>query len=114
MGNCQNEAPFFGTLNSRCRIILGTPKGTIILTNTHMDPTKLGFPGQGFLIRFLHYAILPCRFCLCCIQGGFLGTLSWALEYHTFILSWDLLLKGNQYQINVYTFFSLVTSKPSI
>ena len=26
-----------GTLNSRCRIIIGTQKGTIFLTTTHMD-----------------------------------------------------------------------------
>ena len=27
--------PFMGTVNNRCRIIIGTPKGTIILTTTH-------------------------------------------------------------------------------
>ena len=27
-----------GTLNNRCRIIIGTEKGTIILTTTHRDP----------------------------------------------------------------------------
>ena len=32
-------APFLGTLNNRCRIIIGTQKGTIILTTTHMLPT---------------------------------------------------------------------------
>ena len=36
MGGCQNYGPFLGTLNIRCRIIIGTPKGTIILTATHM------------------------------------------------------------------------------
>ena len=36
MGSCQNRGPFLGTLNNRCRIILGTQKGTIILTTTHM------------------------------------------------------------------------------
>ena len=31
VGSCQNYGPFFwGTLNSRCRTILGTQKGTII------------------------------------------------------------------------------------
>ena len=29
-------APFGGTLNNRCRIIIGTPKGTIILTTTQV------------------------------------------------------------------------------
>ena len=35
MGGCQNSCPFLGTLNIRCRIIIGTQKGTIILTTTH-------------------------------------------------------------------------------
>ena len=26
MGSCQNEGPFLGTINSRCRILLRTPK----------------------------------------------------------------------------------------
>ena len=38
--------------------------------------------------------------------------MKWALEYHTLILFWDLLLKENQLN-KVYTCFSLVTSKPS-
>ena len=37
MGGCQNYGPFLGTLNIRCRIIIGTQKGTIILTTTHVD-----------------------------------------------------------------------------
>ena len=32
MGGCQNSGPFLGTLNIRCRIIIGIQKGTIILT----------------------------------------------------------------------------------
>ena len=36
MGSCQNYGPFLGTLNNRCRIIIGTQKGTLILTTTHM------------------------------------------------------------------------------
>ena len=36
MGGCQNYGPFWGSLNNRCRIIIGTQKGTIILTTTHM------------------------------------------------------------------------------
>ena len=35
-GSCQNYGPFLGPLNIRCRIIIGTQKGTIILTITHM------------------------------------------------------------------------------
>ena len=36
MGGCQNYGSFLGTLNIRCRIIIGTQKGTIILTTTHI------------------------------------------------------------------------------
>ena len=36
MGGCQNYGPFLGTLNIRCRTIMGTQKGTIILTTTHI------------------------------------------------------------------------------
>ena len=35
MGGCQNYGPFLGTLNIRCRIIIGIQKGTRILTTTH-------------------------------------------------------------------------------
>ena len=37
LGACQNYGPFLGTLNIRCRIIIGTQKGTIILTSTHLN-----------------------------------------------------------------------------
>ena len=36
MGGCQNYGPLLGPLNTRCRIILRTQKGTIILTTTYM------------------------------------------------------------------------------
>ena len=36
VGGCQNYDPFWGTLNIRCRIIIGIQKGTIILTTTHV------------------------------------------------------------------------------
>ena len=36
MGGCQNYGPFLGTLNIRCRIIIGIQKWTIILTTTHI------------------------------------------------------------------------------
>ena len=42
MGGCQNYGPRLGTLNTRCRIIIGMQKGTIILTTTPIitfDPT---------------------------------------------------------------------------
>ena len=36
MGGCQNYGPLFGTLNIRCRMIIRTQQGTLILTTTHM------------------------------------------------------------------------------
>ena len=36
LGGCHNYDPFLGTLNIRGRIIIGTLKGTIILTTTHL------------------------------------------------------------------------------
>ena len=42
MGGCQNYGPFLGTLNIRCRIIIGTQKGTIILTTTQISPGEVG------------------------------------------------------------------------
>ena len=36
MASCENRGPFLGTLNNRCRIILGTPKGTINFDNHSM------------------------------------------------------------------------------
>ena len=38
-GGCQNEGPFLGTLNIRCRIILRAQTGTLILTTTHIHTT---------------------------------------------------------------------------
>ena len=40
-GDCQNCGPFLGTLNIRCRIIIGIQKGSIILTTTQMSPDWL-------------------------------------------------------------------------
>ena len=36
MCGCQNYDPFLGTLNIRCRIIVGIQKKAIILTTTHL------------------------------------------------------------------------------
>ena len=41
MGGCQNYGAFLSTLNIRCRNILGTQKGTIILTTTHICNVNL-------------------------------------------------------------------------
>ena len=48
MGGCQDYGPFLGTLNIRCRIIIGTQKGTIILTTTHIG-NYLGPYGRATL-----------------------------------------------------------------
>ena len=38
MGGCPNSGAFLGgTLNIRCRIIIGIQKGPIILTTTHIE-----------------------------------------------------------------------------
>ena len=49
MGGCQNCGPFLGTRNIRCRIIIGTQKGTIILTSMHIPELR----GIG-LLEFTH------------------------------------------------------------
>ena len=36
MGGCQNYGPLLGPLNTKCRIIKRTQKGTIVLTTTHI------------------------------------------------------------------------------
>ena len=36
MGGCQNHGPLVGLLNTRCRIVVGTQKGTIVLTTTNV------------------------------------------------------------------------------
>ena len=36
MCGCQNYGPFLGTLNIRCRILVGIQKGARILTTTHI------------------------------------------------------------------------------
>ena len=41
VGGCQNYGPFLGALNIRRRTIIGTQKGTIILTTTHMQTPAL-------------------------------------------------------------------------
>ena len=64
VGGCQNYDPFLGTLNIRCRIIIGIQKGTIISTTTHVPRKKACFPtlalvsllpkGLGFCSRTLN------------------------------------------------------------
>ena len=40
LGGCQNYGPVLCTLNIRCRIIIRTQKGTIILTSTHLKDSS--------------------------------------------------------------------------
>ena len=54
MGGCQNYGPFLGTLNNRCRIIIGNQKGTSILTATHI------YIYRGQIIRMGLKRWLPC------------------------------------------------------
>ena len=61
--------PFLGTLNNRCRIIIGTQKGTIILTTTHfalryragdfqfLGAPKFGPCGQLLCVCFLGFGV---------------------------------------------------------
>ena len=51
MGGCQSYGPFLGTLTNRCRIIIGTQKGTLILTTTQMRGLRLGEPDLGLWVR---------------------------------------------------------------
>ena len=37
MGSNQNYGPFLGPLDTKCRIIFRSQKGSIILTTTHID-----------------------------------------------------------------------------
>ena len=43
-------SPFLGTLNIRCRIIIGIQKGATILTTTHLRFPKIG----GYHLRGPH------------------------------------------------------------
>ena len=47
MGGCQNYGPLLGPLNTWCRIIIGTHKGSIILTTTHMYYPTVNGRGQS-------------------------------------------------------------------
>ena len=57
-GWLSNYGPFLGTLNIRCRTIIGIQKGTIILTTAHV------------------YMYFNCRECCltgCCLESGLPG-----------------------------------------
>ena len=54
MGSCPNYGPFLGTLNIRGRIIIGTQKGTIILTTSH-----IGFRDNGKKMEAPRRSLIP-------------------------------------------------------
>ena len=66
MGGCQNCGPFWGTLNDRCRIIIGTQKGTIILTTTYMVLMKFLGGLLGSVLGYEGSATVLCGF----LDGG--------------------------------------------
>ena len=51
IGGCQNYGPFLGTLNIRCRILIGIQKGTISLTTTHIGEYYRGCKGGYYEFR---------------------------------------------------------------
>ena len=47
MGGCQNYGPLLGHPNTRCRIMIRSPKGTIIFTTTHIWIWRAQASGGG-------------------------------------------------------------------
>ena len=78
MGGCQNCGPFLGTLNIRCRIIIGIRKGAIVLTTaqTWGCTGVLRIEGRG-----LRYQIRASGYRIRClnVKEAYKGKLS--LEY---------------------------------
>ena len=62
MGSCQNLGPFLGTLNNRCRIIIGAQKGTLIL-DPNFGNHPHGCGGEPAKIHSLSRTCIPteCR-----------------------------------------------------
>ena len=78
MGGCQNYGPFLGTLNIRCRSILRTQKGTIILTATQVG---LGVRGLGLSPDLaVGHEYRTCRDQVCASQANNAGSRSWDLH----------------------------------
>ena len=68
MGGCQNCGPLLGPLNTGCRIILRTQKGSMILTTTHIPQSKnfwlysavsVGFYGRDCAFRNWLWSVIP-------------------------------------------------------
>ena len=60
MGSCQNYGPFLGTLHNRCRIMIGSQKGTIILTSTHIYHILYSISYYLLYGTRLYYILLFC------------------------------------------------------
>ena len=73
---CQNCGPFLGTLNIRCRIIIGIQKGTIILTTTQVASASL--PGVLYSStsrkKKMHWSLSKPCFGVLCRQGLSFGS----------------------------------------
>ena len=57
MGGCENYGPFLGTLNIRCRIIIGIQIGAIKLTATHISRYRK-CTGLGLRVYRLYVTML--------------------------------------------------------
>ena len=57
MGGCQNYDPVLGTLNIRCRTIIGIQKGPVILTTTHIRGGLCDSSGEGMGCARLIYSL---------------------------------------------------------
>ena len=59
LGGCQNYGPFLVTLNTRCSIVIGTQKGTIILSTTHIVDYYRVFMGDTRILDYGSYGRFP-------------------------------------------------------
>ena len=66
MGSCQNYGPCLGTLNTRCRTIVRTQKGTLILTTTHMGMLRIDIckHTQSHAYVCIYISIIICDMCI--------------------------------------------------
>ena len=65
VGSCQNYGPFLDTLDIRCRIIIGTQKGTLILTTTHVVAVVCFGCRFGFSLATFEFNCIGFAFFLC-------------------------------------------------
>ena len=79
MGGCQNYGPFMGTLNNKCRVIIRTQKGTLILTSRHITLIEAC---SKTLQELPDAAGLPNATPAKAVTRRHLGSRSWALAVH--------------------------------